>query len=174
LPYGLGQWANQNAAQLILDHTQNVIKPITLEGLKELRVTSLALSFLNECGLPVKFNLDVFLKNWTVLLENNMGVMWKYVKNDQIVGMLGGILSPDILDGSLTATETFWYVHPEHRTGRGGLELLLTFEKWAVEIGANRIMMAHLVEHNSETLKKLYERRGFKPIEIFYSKELWQ
>ena len=114
------------------------------------------------------------MQNWCVLLSSNVGVMWKLEDKDHVVGMLGGMLTPDLLDGSLTATETFWYVHPEHRNGSGGIQLLLTFEKWAMEIGAKRIIMAHLVNHNSESLKNLYQRRGFKPMEIFYHKELWQ
>jgi GNAT superfamily N-acetyltransferase len=151
-----------------------MIKPVTLEELREIDLNPSALLFINECGLPIKFNLDVFLQNWCVLLSSNIGVIWKLEKDGDLVGMLGGMLTPDLLDGSLTATETFWYVLPQHRLGIGGIQLLMTFEKWAKQVGAKRVIMAHLTSHNSETLEKLYKRRGFKPMEIFYSKELCQ
>lgn len=150
-----------------------MIQAIKLEDLKSLAEAQiLGESFFKECGLPGSFKHEAFIHNWTLFLSTNIGAMWAFVKNDKVVGLLGAILSPDMNDGELVAMETFWYVHPKHRNSIESVKLLMVFELWAQKIGAKRIMMAHLLSSMPKKLASYYERRGYRPLEINYVKEL--
>ncbi len=150
-----------------------MIQPVTLESLKNfVEIKILGPSFFSECGLPGSFKFEAFIHNWTLFLQTNIGAMWTMAKGEKVVGLLGGILAPDMNDGELMAMETFWYVHPDHRNSIESVRLLMTFEIWAREMGAKRVMMAHLLSSMPEKLAAYYERRGYRPLEINYIKEL--
>lgn len=150
-----------------------MIQAITLDTLKVLAdANMIGESFFKECGLPGKFKYVAFLHNWTLFLEKNIGAMWAFLKDGKPVGLLGGILAPDMNDGELLAVETFWYVMPEHRNSMESIKLLMVFELWARDVGAKRIMMAHLLSSMPEKLASYYEKRGYRPLEINYVKEL--
>lgn len=150
-----------------------MIIPVTIQSLKEMKESELlGPSFFNECGLPGTFKHEAFLHNWTLFLEKNIGAMWALVKGDKILGVLGGILAPDMNNGDMMAVETFWYVLPEARGSLDSIRLLMTFEIWAQNVGAKRIMMAHLLSSMPEKLKEYYEKRGYRALEINYVKEL--
>lgn len=148
-----------------------MILAVTKEELPEIN-QQLAASFFTECGLPGDFKFDAFLFNWTKIFDIQMGAMWKLVLNGKTVGMMGGILSPDMLDGQLIATEAFWFVAPEARKSTWGFKMLMHFEQWAKEVGAKRIVMAHLLSSFPEALGAYYNRRGYVATEIHYVKQL--
>jgi GNAT superfamily N-acetyltransferase len=148
-----------------------MIVPLTLQDIK-LVSEDIGKLFYSELELPGGFKIDVFIHNWQMLIANNIGVMWKLVLEGKPVGFLGGVLMPDVNNGELVATEMFWYVHPAHRKSLWSIKLFLTFEKWAKDIGAKRIVMAHLMNEDGHKLGKFYLRKGFKPVETHYSKTL--
>lgn len=90
--------------------------------------------------------------------------------DNQIVGGLGCIRYPDLHNGLLTAVETVWFVHPDHRGY--GMKLFDAFEEWAKKHGCKRLAMIHMVDSYPEILEKLYQRRGYKLIEKHYLKEI--
>lgn len=151
-----------------------MIEVVTVENLKALKVDALDMgeSFFKSCGLPGTFSFDAWLHNWTMILEKNFGVMWCFRSGDTVAGLLGGILAPDMNDGAMVATEAFWYVKPAYRNTVWSVKLLLNFEIWARDIGAKRIVMAHLLSSMPSQLCSYYERRGYKPVEISYVKTL--
>jgi GNAT superfamily N-acetyltransferase len=83
--------------------------------------------------------------------------------------MLGAIKYPDLQNGKMAATECFWYVHPDSR-GRG-TSLLKAYEQWADEQGCKKKIMVHLMDSMSDRLKNLYERKGYRAMEVHYVKE---
>lgn len=64
--------------------------------------------------------------------------------------------------------ETLWYIS---MAGRGGnaIKMLKQYEKWATEQKCDIIAMASLV---SNDVSKLYERLGYKPLEVHFIKAL--
>lgn len=149
-----------------------MILGITLEEFKELDLAYLSDSFFKECGLPGTFKFGVFHLNWCKILDNNLGALWKLVRDDKIIGMMGAILSPDLNDGELIATEAFWYVLPNYRNSIEGLKMIVHFENWAKQVGAKRVIMAHLLSSMPESLAAYYQRHGFIPVEVNYVKTL--
>ncbi len=148
-----------------------MIAPVTVEEIETLG-TELGDSFYSECHLPGGFKKEVFIHNWNLLLKGNIGAMWRLVLDNSSVGFLGAILMPDVNNGDLVATEMFWYVSPSYRKSMWGIRLLTTFEKWAKEIGAKRVVMAHLTNPEGEVLGKFYTRKGYTLTESHYVKEL--
>lgn len=89
-----------------------------------------------------------------------------------LIGMVGGVVSPNVLDGTrLEATEFFWWVDEGHR-GSAGVRLLQAFTEWAKVQGAKAVRMAALAGPLCETAEKLYDRLGYKFIEKHFSLEI--
>lgn len=146
------------------------VEEVTAINLPE--VMQLGQSFFDEGKLPGAFDPEIAGATWAALIQSGAGVILALRNNTgQMVGALGAIVFPDINDGKLVATEAFWYVLPGERHG-GGLRLLHAFEEWAAARGAARLIMVHLLTLMPEKLAALYARRGYRPIETHYVKEL--
>lgn len=130
----------------------------------------LGYEFVEESNSSFSFKEDVFKRNWINFYNNGTGIILKAHKKGEIVGMFGFIFYEDILDGELSATETFWYMRKEHRGG--GLRLLNRFEEISEELGVKRLTMVHLNELMPEKLKSIYTKKGYREIETHYVKEL--
>ena len=90
----------------------------------------------------------------------------------KVVGSIAGSVSPWFLDPrQLNAAETWWYVQTEYR-GKVGPELLDWFEIWAKKKGAKVVCCAGFYEKRLAALERLYGRRGYKPMEVHFVKEL--
>jgi len=116
------------------------------------------------------FDMEVFKKNWTQFIDAGIGIIYGLFEGDKICGTIGGFCYPDVNSGLLSATELFWFVLPEQR-GKG-LLLLDAFETWAKSKECKRIIMVHLTDLMPEKVKRIYDKRGYKPIEIHYMKEI--
>lgn len=149
-----------------------MIEQLTVKTIADPELLELGSTFFKEFHLPGRFIPDTFIKTWTKLLDLKMGAAWSYRLEGHLVGGIGGIIFPDPNDGQLVAMETFWFTHPSHRSGMASIKLYNTFEKWAIEMQARRIVMASLHNDYMMTLRNLYMRMGFKPLDITYVKEL--
>ena len=98
--------------------------------------------------------------NGRILLYENDG--------GQVVGLLGFIIFPHYFTQEPTATEIMWYVEPEERKGGGALKLLWEAEKQAKAMGATRMGFTA----PDEQVSALYQRFGYKKVEVTYMKEL--
>lgn len=123
-----------------------------------------------ETKLPGKFVFGCFISSWEKILDSGNGILLVAENAEKIIGGLGGLLYFDVNDGELTATEMFWYVHPEFRGA--GLLLFKQFEAKAVACGAKRLLMVHLHSSMAESLKRFYERNGYRSVETHYVKEV--
>jgi GNAT superfamily N-acetyltransferase len=127
--------------------------------------------FFDEAQLPGGFVADVFIRNWTAILRRGQGIfLGGFSDKGEFVGGLGGVLCPDLNNGQLIAVECFWYVAPESRGA--GIRLLKAYEKWCAEQGVKRIAMIHLTHVHPGSMRRLYERMGYREVEVNYIKEL--
>lgn len=130
-------------------------------------IVTLMLRFNDESQF-VRVDRDYTIRSYKHFAEK--GVWFEFVlenDNGKRIGGLGGIIGPDIHNGTMLAIETHWFVEPEHR-GKG-LSLLIHFEKWAEGKGYLPVMV-HLSDSYPDALKKVYERRGFRLLENHYIK----
>ncbi len=143
-----------------------MIKELEVEELNT--AAKIGQKFWGEGALPGRLVPEVFVRNWTTLMNNGMGKIFGLYDGPDLVGALGAIVVPDLNDGDLTATECFWFVEEDHRGN--GVRLLLNFVKYAKEIGCVRVNMVHLFNEHADKLQKLYGKLGFSPVETHYIK----
>ena len=127
--------------------------------------------FLESDMFRGNFNIEYFKMFWTAIYKSNVGIIFVLVDGkDEILGAIGGVISPDCITGILVSSEMFWYVVREYR-GRGGLSLINRYEQWASEMGCKKMRMVHLSDLMPKKLKLFYEKRGYSEIETVYEKE---
>lgn len=146
------------------------IRPLTIEELPQ--CIPFGQAFHQEMQLPGRFLPEEFLKNWTFFLQHYTAVILTLWKDETLAGGLGGMVTPDLLDGRLLATEFFWFMDPAHRTGTGAIRLLHAYEAWAKEKGATEVRMVHLVGNHDDQLGRIYQKLGYGLIELNYRKPL--
>lgn len=108
---------------------------------------------------------DVLTRSMTGFIENDNSAV--FVLED-LTGAIGLFVAPVYFADALVAQEVFWYCESP-RMGRGLLEVA---ELWAGNMGASHLSMICLEGDNTETVGKLYERRGYRPTEHTYMKAL--
>jgi len=85
------------------------------------------------------------------------------------IGMLAGISSPFIFGPHLIASEIAWWIEPEKRGQKDGVELVEAFEYWAKFKAACAIITLTSLD---DKVGKFYESRGYKLHERAYMKEI--
>ena len=104
----------------------------------------------------------------TVILASKGKVLLYENDERKVAGLLGFLVFPHYFTKEPTATEIMWYVEPEERKGGGAIKLLWEAEKQAKELGATRMGFSA----PNEDVGKLYEKFGYKKLEVTYMKEL--
>jgi GNAT superfamily N-acetyltransferase len=132
---------------------------------------TLGRAFYAEGKVTDPFDVNYFMQAWENYFKIGIGAMWVFESGGKIQGALGALLFPDHYSGSPIASEAFWFIDSGAR-GLGGIRLLQTFEDWAVEVKAKKILMAHLQDSMPQKLEKFYLHRGFRHIESIYMKQL--
>lgn len=146
-----------------------MIRPITADELP--RVHEMGAAFFDAAGRPGKYSPEAVERIWNTLLPTGIGLFFVAEDEGRFVGMFGGVVSEDPYTGDIVALEQFWFVMPEAR-GSVGIRLFNAFEKEATARGAKRILMVHLMKLTPESLRGLYERRGYELVEQIYEKNL--
>lgn len=149
-----------------------MIKRATVEDLDNPSFYSMGLTFFKEANLPWSFNASTFRANIKHIVACNQGAVFLLVDSDQINGAIGGVIHPDICDGSIVAQELFWFVNPTSRGKMSAFRLYEAFENWAVEQSAARISMTAVCNEYLGALRKFYEKRGFAPKDVTFFKKL--
>lgn len=86
-------------------------------------------------------------------------------------GMAAAITYPHWFNKDhLSGQEVFWWVDPEARGTRAGFMLMKGLEQWAREAGCKTFHMASTANLAPEKLAKVYERMGYRPQDIYYTK----
>lgn len=130
--------------------------------------------FFQESRLPGRPNWNHWREVWQDMIEKNIGYLLASFRNDEIIGVLGGLCFPCMLTGEREMVEAFWWVKPLYRGGPTGVRLLKYFEKLSKDLGAKRIKMIHLTNINPEMMKSIYDRMGYRQVEVGYIKEVEQ
>ncbi len=133
-----------------------------------------ARGFFEEKKLPGTFSMDVFTQNWTAFLTKYPATILTLWRDTELLGGLGAMLTPDLFDGRLTATEMFWYMKPSARHGLGAFKLVDEFEAWGNRKGAVEFRLAHMLMPGEDPahvkLAPIYKRRKYRALEVSYIK----
>lgn len=119
-------------------------------------------SFADRAGLVdhVGYSPEDMAKTFAAMIE---GENYAVFVGDN--GAIGGVKAPHPFNHShWIAQELFWWSE-----GREGLRLLAAFEEWA-RASCHSLTMITLEAVEPERTGKLYQRRGFAPLERSYIK----
>ena len=110
---------------------------------------------------------------WDVYDQHDAaGVLSQVVlrEDGRAIGYHWGLISPALHYGTcLTCTTDIFFVHPEHRNGRGGMILFGAVEKELRRRGVQRWYAGAKLHRDASPL---FKRLGFMPIEVYHSKWL--
>lgn len=126
--------------------------------------------FFAEAGEVGIFNASGFEESIGQMIEVGIGVVYVLEDESGVYGAIGGAKIQDIYTGNLIAMELFWYMDSEKRGE--GMTLLSAFERWAKGQGCTKIRMVHLSDLMPDTLRIVYERRGYREVETTYERAI--
>lgn len=88
-----------------------------------------------------------------------------------VIGFVAGIKGPLMANHSvLTGTELAWWIEPEHRKGRLGIDLMLYIESLARIQGVKYWNMISMESSNPEVANRIYKRLGYIKSETSFTK----
>lgn len=150
------------------------IRPLTVAELP--RCEPLARAFFAEKHLHGVFSMPVFTHNWTLFLTTPGydAVIFGLFCGEELTGVLGALMAPDVNTGMAAATELFWFVDVAHRRGSGAFRLIRAFESWSRAHAASECRMSNILGGEGDRLPKIYERLGYRPFETAHIKVLTQ
>lgn len=131
--------------------------------------------FHDEKLLADDFSFETFHDNWTRFYQQGIGIIFGLFDEEDLIGGIGGLLSPDLTSGKLKLHELFWYVDKEKRqtTGRWPLRLVYRLREWGKSHGATGFRMIHLLlpgeTPSSVALADIYVKLlHMRPLEVCF------
>ena len=106
------------------------------------------------------------------LIESDGGFVRVVTKDDEIVGALIACATVTPINSFVFAQELMFWLDPDHRNGKTSPKLIDDYVKWATEAGCSFIRLSTLDELLDSRAGVLFKRKGFKPIETAYIKEV--
>lgn len=139
-----------------------MIRPATVSDIPRLLEMGERFAERAKLGEHIGYDPESMAATFRFLLASPEGCI--FISED---GAVGGTRDPHPFNLSCwVASELFWWSE-----GRGGLRLLQTFEDWARE-KCRVVHMLTLEAVNAERVGRIYEKRGYAPVERGYMKVL--
>ena len=92
---------------------------------------------------------------------------------DGVVGFIAGIKGPLLANPDyLAGTELAWWVDPEHRKSKKGVDLMVFIEELARKQNIKYWNMVSMESSNPEVANKIYDRLGYHKSETSWTREL--
>jgi len=106
-------------------------------------------------------------------LDNPDIGFWVVEQDGKVAGMTAAIIYPTYFNvNCFIAQELFWWVDEQARGSGAGKELIEAIEGWARKHKVDAVFMLALADKNEEKMQNLYARRGYRPIERTFMKEV--
>ena len=148
-----------------------IISPIRIAEMDDLEtILDMCDRFWQETMYTEKFDRDHAALMVAMAFDHQLLAV---IDIDGPVGFVAGIKSH--LLGStdaLTGTELAWWVNPDHRKGRHGINLMLFIEDLAREQGIKYWNMVSMESSSPEVANKIYQHLGYNKSETSYTKVL--
>ena len=104
----------------------------------------------------------------------DQGLLLVAESGGQVVGFAAGALSPLMGNNDyLAGSELAWWVEPEHRGGRLGIQLMKGLENAARTAGCDFWSMIYMQSCMPEAVERMYQKMGYVLKETTYGKRLY-
>ena len=137
------------------------------------RLVEMGRAFFASTGYAriVEFDGESTSRTLGTLIREEQGVLLVAEDDDNLVGMVGGMVYPFYFNlEHTTGQEFFWYIDPNHRNSNIGRTLLREFEMHLQQAGAKSITMIALDSLRPGAVGKIYRRAGYTASEHSYIK----
>lgn len=130
--------------------------------------------FCKEVPHPAwgKFEANKVKDLVTGLIQNELGFVKIVTHEDEVVGALIGCATELPMNSYVFAQELMFWLEPDHRNGKTSPKLIDAYVQWAKDINCDFIRLSTLDELLDSRAGILFKRKGFKPIETAYIKEV--
>lgn len=123
--------------------------------------------FNEECGYGYELDEGESIRELATMILSQTGVVFVHVVDDRIVGALGGQITTFPGTKAKRASESFFYIDPDHRGGTAAVRMVKGYIQWAWERGVNRCQMVALSSTDTEgKVRQFYEALGFTQVEM--------
>lgn len=142
------------------------VRPAVVSDIPEiLRMSEL---FWAQTDYNVPFDPDSVFRVVNMCMEQGLCMV---LDIDGVHGFVSGVKFPLMANNDYTiGAELAWWVDPEYRSGRNGMELMQAIEAAAKESGVHFWTMMNLESLNPEIAEKIYTRSGYKKTESTFLK----
>lgn len=91
---------------------------------------------------------------------------------EEPVGLIAGFAQEALFNRHKIGVELMWWIDYGHRRVGRAFQLLGAFEYWAKKVGCDYVQLSMLHDEELQRMTKLYERRGYQPVERSYLKRV--
>ncbi|HBA72204.1 MAG TPA: hypothetical protein DCZ63_08470 [Geobacter sp.] len=149
-----------------------MVRPASYEDIP--RLVCLGKEFLGATMLApvIGYNPESIRRLLMAYLEDEECAVFVLMKDDLLVGVIGGAIVPAYWnEQARICQQFFYYVDPAHRSF-GAVALFNTFEKWGIERRAECIFSGAKLGERFEGMHRLLTRKQYEPLEVVYMKEV--
>lgn len=115
---------------------------------------------------------EILIERWLQLMALGMGYQYGAFDGEKPVGIMLGMVAPDMLSPTKQALECVWQVVPEYRKTGAGPKLMKMFEQDAKEAGCCRVVFGAATSYRYDVMVRLYKKLGYKPISLTMAKDI--
>lgn len=106
------------------------------------------------------------------LIESEAGFVKIVTIDEEVVGALIATATPVPINSFIFAQELMFWLDPDHRNGKTSPKLIDAYVEWSKAVGCDFVRLSTLDELLDSRVGVIFKRKGFKPIETAYIKEL--
>ena len=106
------------------------------------------------------------------LIESEAGFVKIVTIDEEVVGALIATATPVPINSFIFAQELMFWLDPDHRNGKTSPKLIDAYVEWSKAVGCDFVRLSTLDELLDSRVGIIFKRKGFKPIETAYIKEL--
>jgi|TARA_R110000868_G_scaffold154643_3_gene380742 GNAT superfamily N-acetyltransferase len=106
------------------------------------------------------------------LIDSEAGFVKIVTIDEEVVGALIATATPVPINSFIFAQELMFWLDPDHRNGKTSPKLIDAYVEWSKAVGCDFVRLSTLDELLDSRVGVIFKRKGFKPIETAYIKEL--
>ena len=121
----------------------------------------------------IPFDTEGFSNFFLHAVQNPDIGVWLAEDDGEIIGIAGALFYPMYFSPSnMVVQELWWWLTPEARGKGAGQAMYDMIESWAIAKNATAIFMIALEDNRADKMASLYARKGFRPMERTYIREV--
>ncbi len=120
----------------------------------------------------LKLDLGYLLDNAEKYTHADGHAFWLAWEGNEAIGVFAAKTHPYFFSRDLVAGDSLWYVVPEKRGSRVGLQLLGLFEDWAEEHGVVDIRIGQTSKLAPEVFNGILSKRGYDNVGSYFVRKV--